>query len=140
MPMTLRWTDVKDYENVCEIPHESGQGKATHLKTYTLGILMAHVGFGSITEKNAEEFYARTKIVEACFGGGLMQDSKGNLVGMTAEDIHAHIGLVSNWGDQYPSTASFFRHIREHVMHELRRHYQATTSKRDEAAEAALRG
>lgn len=139
MPMTLSWKKVKDYENVCEIPHESGEGKGTSVITYTLGILMPHVGYGSITEANAEEFYVRTKLVEACFGGGLMQDGKGKLVGMTPENIYSHIGLESNWGNQYVSEASFFKHLRNDVMRELHEHYRRTTQHhKDEAMVAGF--
>jgi hypothetical protein len=136
MTLDLNWSRVFDYENVCEmIDPETGRRSSTP-KVYVLGVLMMHVGINHLTHDNAAEFYTRIKLIEACFGGGLMQDNKGKLVGITAEDVYNHVGLTSNVSTY--TTMQFYKHLRDDVVKELRRHYKHASDKRQAEIKAKV--
>jgi hypothetical protein len=126
MTLNLDWQDVRDYENVCEMddPERPGHRTSTPL-VFVMGVLMMHTGISHLTEDNADEFFVRTRLIESCFGGGLMTDGKGKSVGITPADVHAHIGLKSNVS-RY-TTAQFYKHLREDVVRELRQQYRYAT-------------
>ena len=118
----LIWENLKD-PSICIVddPDNPGHTKTATL-TFTIGILMMHTGTGEITEKNADEFYVRAHLIEACFDGGLMRNHKGEVVGISPADVYAHIGLKSNVST-YTET-QFYSHLRKNVVRELRQHYR----------------
>src|SRR3954469_5495495 len=136
MPLTLDWRDVKNYETVCEMDNPDNPGHRTSTPlVYVMGVLMMHTGISHITEGNAEDFYARAHLVEACFGGGLLQGPGGKQVGITPQDVYAHIGLKANVS-RY-TEAQFYSHMRKDVVHELRDHYRHVIQHHRDAVLAA---
>lgn len=124
--MALTWNigKVKDYKTNCfdRIPREGNEARlneggfmgpfwyeskddATMLErmsvtTQTLIFATMSVGLGSITEKNAEEFYRRLAWVER--DGAFRRSSEGD-VPFTLEDVKAHIGMTTNVSDETKS-------------------------------------
>lgn len=100
--MPLRWDveQVKGHKTVCFI--DSGEKDSDgetlmQLNPITNAIIWGTitVKLGSITKKNAAEFFARFKFCEQRDGPYVVNgDGSPRLI--TAEDIEAHIGLVCN--------------------------------------------
>jgi hypothetical protein len=104
---------------------------------FVVGILSMHTGINRITRKNAAEFYKRARLVEACYNGGLMQSGKdGSLVGITPEIVERFIGVTTN-ASSY-TEPQFYRHLREDVSVELRRHYEARITVLEDERRAAV--
>jgi hypothetical protein len=136
MPLTLDWKDVIDYENVCEMdnPDHPGHRTSTPL-VFAMGVLMMHTGIGHITHKNADEFYVRSRLIEVCFGGGLLT-KKGKTVGITPDDVYAHVGLKANVSSY--TEAQFYSHLRKDVVRELRQHYRYIAKQREDEIKARV--
>lgn len=136
MPLTLDWRDVIDYENVCEMDNPDNPGHRTNTPVvFAMGVLMMHTGIGHLTHQNAEEFYVRARLVEVCFGGGLLT-KHGETVGITPEDVYAHIGLKANVSTY--TSAQFYKHLREDVVRELREHYRHIAKQREAEVKARV--
>jgi len=132
MTLDLNWKSVKDGDDLCIIDNPERPGsKTTNPVTYVIGIMMMHTGIVAIPDRErAAEFYMRVKLIEACFGGGFIQklvrdDETGEetieTIGLSVEDIYAHIGLRSNVSAYTPT--QFFKHLREDVAVELRQRF-----------------
>jgi hypothetical protein len=129
MSLRLDWKSVKNYEIVCEMDNPDNPGHRTNTPVvFAMGVLMMHTGIGHLTHQNAEEFYVRARLVEVCFGGGLLT-KRGKTVGITPEDVYAHIGLKANVSTYTP--AQFYKHLREDVVRELREHYRYIAKQRE---------
>ncbi len=61
--------------------------------THTLIFATMSVDMGSITEKNADEFYRRLTVVER---DGAFRRSEDGPVPFTLDEVKAHIGLTTN--------------------------------------------
>jgi hypothetical protein len=93
--MGLSWdiTKVEDYKNKCWVPvEEPGKVEVSfqvHPTTDAIIWACMAVDMGSITAKNAEEFYTRYRMFSRAIG----RDRERWL---TLEDIEAHIGMWTN--------------------------------------------
>ena len=135
MSINADYTGIKDYKTVCWIEDEDG-GTRLNPATYALVVPFSmHVGMYEITEKNADEWFARIRLVEACFGGGLLAKD-GKSVGLTVEDIYAHIGLRMTGTMSY-TRAQFMRHLSNELMPELSRQYKAVVKTIEDEKAAA---
>lgn len=92
--MALHWNveNVHDYENVCWI----GEGDEREINpiTHALIFLTMSVGLGEITDKNADEFYARVHVMEQIHGHFTHIGGEG--VYISPLDVQRHIGLTCN--------------------------------------------
>jgi hypothetical protein len=88
------------------------------------------VGIGSITDKTAEEFYARVHVVERLNGPFLLNPEDGSEHYLTPEDIRAHIGLKTNVFPMEPRakwrTSVMNRALGDHIR-TYRRHVESLT-------------
>ena len=75
--MSLRW-DARNVKNYEELSPDTTQAMVFECMI---------TGIGEITEKNADKFYIRSKMISTAHG----QDS-----GITLETVHAYIGLRTN--------------------------------------------
>lgn len=107
--MSLDWSvkNVKDFETRCWVKLEEDMpsrmlkagDEIVNPVTETLVWLTVSTGMPEITEANAAEFLARTRIIEAAYGSMLSQRLDSGEIGdrpITAEDVYNHIGLYTN--------------------------------------------
>lgn len=110
--MALRWdlSNIRDWENVCRItatydePHSGIKvgDRITSPVTTALIWLCVAVDLPGITEENAPEFFARTRLTEQMHGQQLIRaevDGKrpeGEKAFITMDEVIAHIGLSVN--------------------------------------------
>ena len=87
--MSLNWNieKVQDWKEIADGGDES-------VTTSVLVNLTMSVGIGTITEKNADEFYARVHLIEQIDGAYRNKDGKG--IKFTKDDITRRIGLTTN--------------------------------------------
>jgi hypothetical protein len=92
--MSLNWNvkNVENNETVCFV----GEGDEREINpiTHALIFMTMSVGLGEITDKNADEFYARCHIMEQTHGAYTRIGSEE--VYITPQDIQRHIGLYCN--------------------------------------------
>jgi len=128
--MSLNWNleSIQDYKTVCWIEQEDGTTRLNPV-TETLIFMTMSVQMGSITEANADEFYARLKIIEALDGPFLYKNEDGKHQDrfFTPEDVQAHIGLACNVTTE--STAKFFGHLRTQHFKTFKGQYKASLRK-----------
>ena len=103
--MALHWelSKIHDYEEVCfieatEDDPSNGVEKGDRLLnplTNTLIWASISVELGGITEANADQWYARLRVVQKLFGT-LMIHGDGTPHEITADEVRAHIGLSVN--------------------------------------------
>ena len=124
MPLTWDLTRIRDYKTTCWIENEDGTNRLNPV-TEALIFMTMSVKLGSITEANADEFYARMHFVEQL--GGPFLTKKGEPYWITAEDVHAHIGLVCNVTTE--PTAKFFTSIRQNYFTPLKAQYREAVEK-----------
>jgi hypothetical protein len=135
MSITSDYTGIKNYKDVCWIEDDKGKRRLNPV-TYALVVPFSmHIGMHEITEKNADEWFARIRLVEAVYGGGLLMKD-GKTVGLTVEDIHAHIGLRLTGTMSY-TRAQFMRHLSTELMPELSRQYKANVKMIEDERAAA---
>lgn len=133
--LNLTYTGIEDWESKVKLPNPDDKDKYIENPwCFILGIFMMHTGINNLTEDNAPEFYSRAKLVETCFGGGLMQRLKEDRSGaetvpLEASLVKEFIGLTSN-ASTY-SEAQFYKHLRQDCARELRREYKALSTKID---------
>lgn len=87
--MSLNWS-IKKVENVQEIIDDPDEAVITEAIVWST----IAVGFGEITEKNAQEFYARLSVYEQLYG--TMLQAEGKEIPLTPENISRRIGLHTN--------------------------------------------
>lgn len=135
---------IEDWENVCfierdalpsEAPRADENGKIREMAALTHAMIFATISvkLGQITEKNANEFYARMKILERLWGPFVykMENGEKSDVELTPEDIRAHIGLSTNVIDE--SRAQFMKAVKN----EMDRHAVGYTRDTEKAKETA---
>jgi hypothetical protein len=120
---------IEDHKQRCfvETGEKDSDGEPLYrMATVTETLIFATmaVQMGSITEANADEFYARLKFIEALDGPFMYQSKDGERSDryFTPEDIQAHIGLVCNVSTT--TTAAFFGHLRREHFKSMKGHYQ----------------
>ena len=123
-PLSWDLSEIKNHEQVCWIETDDerkANGKPRfrlNPVTETLIFMTMPVRLGSITQANADDFYARVKIMEKLDGPFLhgFRDGKRQDRFFTPQDIQAHIGLGCNVTSE--SFAKFLGVIRdEHRQH-----------------------
>src|SRR4051812_31333649 len=99
--MSLEWKidQIENYKEVCwlETDEQNEDGSPrVRLNPVTEALIWntISIDIGTITEDNASEVYARTKILESINGAMLFKAGKESPIEM--EDIRAHIGLWCN--------------------------------------------
>lgn len=102
-PLTWSLEDIENHKEVCwvETGEKGEDGKPLYRMntvTETLIFMTMAVHMGSITETNADEFYARLKLIEQLDGPFMWKTEDGKKVDVyfTPEDVQAHIGLACN--------------------------------------------
>src|SRR3954454_3669068 len=92
--MSLSWIveNIKNRKWIC-YDDTGALRPVTELLIFTT----MHTGMGSITEKNADEFYARMVIAHKLYDIGI-QMPDGKTVLLDPIHVHQHIGLVTNVG------------------------------------------
>lgn len=95
MPLRFWLDKIEDHKNVCYIGSEDDPD-GVHIQplTRSLIFLTLNVGIGEITERNADEFYARLHIIERIQGASTRLG--GEEVYTTPQEVRAHIGLRTN--------------------------------------------
>jgi len=104
--MSLNWNlnGIKNYKEVCWVPipeSEQTENERVQLNptTDTMIWMTMIVGMPCITEKNADEFFARVRYHERLEGTLKMRRVEGGEpieVYTTKEDVTKHIGLETN--------------------------------------------
>lgn len=119
MPLTWDLTKIENHKEVCWIKNEDEATSEGHPGTYRLSTVTETLIFatmavklGSITEANADDFYARLKIIEKLDGPFMFKIEDGERKDMlfTPEMVQAHIGLVCNVSNE--SFAKFLGTVR----------------------------
>ena len=131
MPLTWDLSQIKDHRDICWIGDEKGDEPDIHMNpvTETLIFMTIAVKLGAITEANADEFYARLKIIEKLDGPFLSRQGKPEY--FTPEMVQTHIGLVCNVTNE--STAKFFGSLRTGTFKDYKRQYKsAVTRQKDQ--------
>jgi hypothetical protein len=103
--MALHWelSKIHDYERVCFIratqddPNNGVVVGDRLISPLTNCLILASISveLGGITESNADQWYARLRVVQKLFGQ-LMIQGDGTPYEITADDVRAHIGLSVN--------------------------------------------
>lgn len=127
--MSLSWNveNVKDHKEVC-YDDTGSLSPVTELLIFTT----MHVGLGSITEKNADEFYARMLIVHKLHDIGIMiPDGTEQL---KPEDIRKHIGLYTNVSNETRAqwTKRMFNDKNTSITADNARHYRREIKRLEE--------
>lgn len=94
--MALNWNveKIDNYETVCWIGEKGSDDRRMNPVTEALIFNSMAIDIGLITDDNAAEVFARTRILESINGGMLIKDGKESKI--TIEDIKAHVGLSTN--------------------------------------------
>jgi Mor family transcriptional regulator len=130
--LNLYYENIANWRDTCLVddPERPGEKRESPFNL-AMGIFMMHTGIQKLTEANAEDFYMRAKLVEACVGS-MFTYGDGTHYYLTPEDVHKYIGLASNVSAY--TDAQFFSHLRKDVAHELRRTYKLATQHHRDAA------
>ena len=88
--MSLNWdcTKIKDFDTWGWVKDADGDEVLNPITGRLIWLTMV-VDMGNITDKNADEFYVRTCMLNSHFQPGIGE-------GLTREDVHRHIGLKTN--------------------------------------------
>src|SRR3954468_15521335 len=91
MALTFDLTKIENYQ-------ETGYDRDGRLRPVTDLLIWAtlHVGFGEISNENADEFYARMMIIHRLHDICIIEDDKERMI--TPEEVRSHIGLTTNAG------------------------------------------
>lgn len=96
MSLDFHLEPIENYESTCY--DDTGMMRpVTHSLIYATIV----VGLGEITEKNAEEFYARLNCWER-LNGTYMRNAEGPIF-ITPAEVRAHIGLKTNVPNETPT-------------------------------------
>lgn len=98
--MSLNWNveRIDNYEGVCWIGAEGDPERHMNPVTKALIFMTMSVGLGVITKDNAEEFYARTHVMEQVHGQSTHIGGEG--IYISPADVQRHIGLTCNVGNE----------------------------------------
>jgi hypothetical protein len=122
--MSLDWnlTKIKNSDTICWEKDENDNDKLNPVTESLIWLTMG-VGYGSITEDNASDFYSRVAMYEKLFGTMLSywKDSEKISVPITPEDVNNHIGLSTNVSKD--TDASFRKRIVENFIREHKRKF-----------------
>lgn len=135
--MALHWNleAIENHKEVCWIEtDEKGDDGEPRVRmnpvTETLIFMTMAVRMGSITEANADDFYARVGLIERLDGAMMhkYEDGERKDKFFTPEDIHAHIGLVCNVTTE--SFSKFLGVVRDDHK-QRKRHYKAAMRQKE---------
>lgn len=93
MSLDFSFTGVKDYEKICHYTDSDGVVNISGV-TQNLIWLTLFVGLDTITEKNADRFYARVQAWERLSGPLRIKD--GQPLFTEREEVLQHVGLKTN--------------------------------------------
>ena len=136
--MSLNWNleAIENHKEVCWIKtDEKGDDGEPRVRmnpvTETLIFMTMAVKLGSITEANADEFYARLKVIEKLEGPFMFKTEDGKKVDVyfTPEDVQAHIGLACNVSNE--TTTKFFSGLRQGLFKSHKNHYKAAMRQKE---------
>ena len=97
---------------------------------HTLG-----TGIGTITEANADEVYARIRLIESLHGASL-RNAEGEQP-ITMEDVQRHIGLHTNASFTDESRAKFLKRQAASFLDDAQRLYRRQQERARKEAETA---
>lgn len=134
MPLSLNYTKITNWEELCYLhapdhPDANEDGIIENPFNVAMGLMLMHVGMFNITHANADQFYTRAKVVEACIGA-IFTNGDGSPRYITPKDVHDYIGLESNNSRRTP--AWFYKHLRDDLMPALKSVYLAYVDDREE--------
>jgi len=131
---------ITDWQSVCQIVAvddeqmrgiKAGDRVQNPVTTTLIHATMA-VGLGSITEANAQQFYARLATYERLFGAFMYRGTdwpEGQGPEITAEEVIAHIGLACNVSDETDSKWS--KRMMEHALSDWTRVFTRASERLD---------
>lgn len=129
--MALHW-DVSRIDLKVRTIEVDGEQEMSRVTESLIWATMA-VGMNSITEENAEDFYARLHLYELLRGPFLHKS--GEPAPMTPEQVRAHIGLHTN--ASIVSLVKWRNQLTSDVLKQATRLYTDTIADADLAASAA---
>lgn len=131
--MALRWElgAIENWEHVClvtakdDMPDQGVKKGDEILNPLTHVLIWATigVGIGQLSEKNADEFYARLALLERLDGPYLIRP-EGKQPHITPEEVKAHIGLSTNVS--YETRPTWFKRMRSE-LDRYAAHYRKAT-------------
>lgn len=89
MSLTMDYSGIADYEALHADDHE-------RVVTQALGFYSMPLGFGEVTERNAEEVFAAITVYDALCGSPLVRTAEGMPYSLTPQDVHRRVGLRTN--------------------------------------------
>jgi hypothetical protein len=127
--MSLSWNleKIRDWKEISENDNEWAV-------TETLIWDCMAVEIGTITEKNAAEFYARVRLLEQLYGcslGYVGEDGKRVDRPITPEDVERRIGLSTNVGSA-KARSTFYKKIGRELDDNVRHYNYEMKKKADE--------
>jgi hypothetical protein len=121
MSLSFHLDKITDYETRCWTDGDGG--RRMNLVTEVLVFATMSTGINRITEKNADEFYARVDMLQRIYGAFLYRGDGSDKL-LTPEDVQAHIGLATNASAK--TRAVFLRDLGL-VLDDRRRAYRQAT-------------
>lgn len=129
MPLTWDTKGIEDAEEVTTIVATeaipmSGIEAGDRIWNPVTTALVWHslnTGIGTITVENADEVYARIKLVETLYGASLVSPDGPKPI--TAEDVLKHVGLKTNARYKPETRASFLKRHAGAFLEDARRHF-----------------
>jgi hypothetical protein len=153
VPLTWSVEDVKDFDEVTTwIPdHDDPNGRYKagdrlwHPVTETLVLLTLGTGIGRIKESNADEVYARIRLIETLHGAMLIravdengERPEGDAAFITKDEVLAHVGLSTNASYTDESRAKFLKRQAGDFLDEQRGFFKRHVEKLAAETEAAV--
>ena len=129
MPLTLDYRKILNWETLCYVGDPDSGKRVEHPFNFAMGLVLMQTGFNSITHKNAERIYERTKLFEVCCGP-FYNNGDGTPRYITPEDVRNYVGLGSNCTVR--SDAWFYKRLREELAPDLRRTYRSYAERQEE--------
>ena len=121
--MALNWSldKIRDFDTVCVEPRGVDGAKVLSSVTETLIWATMATNINAITEKNADEFYARLSLWER-LNGSLRRNPDLTDRPTTIEEVRAHIGLGTNATNM--TRARWLKSIGERYLTSAARNYR----------------
>jgi len=92
MSLDYNLKKIKNQQSYCYV--ETDKGRRLNPVTNTLVWYTLVIGMGTITKRNADEFFDRVRRFEELSGPGLRANGEPRPI--TLEDVRGHIGLETN--------------------------------------------
>ena len=119
MSLDYHLSEIKDWEKLCWLPHETEEGKVSlNRVTKALTFLTMSIGMNEIKTSNWKEFFIRVASHENIFGPSLFdfdeEEKKPVKRYITQEDVKEHIGLATN-ASRY-TLNEFYKLLKENIQ------------------------